>query len=99
MGDMGDYFNAWKEHKREQKRRYQQHSMPRDLELLDRLEGVSYEIRNRGEHYMLTVETERGPVEVDYWPSTGRWRARQGKATGFGVRKIKNYYRLYERAQ
>lgn len=96
MGDMGDMYREHREYRRQKKARYQDHNLPGDLALLDRLTGVTYEIKNGGEHYVLTVRTDRGERRVNYWPSTGYWRVEQGKGCGHRVQQLKAYFRLKE---
>lgn len=96
MGDMGELFNAMREEKRERKRAYQKNDLPRDLAMLKRLKNVSYEIKNGGEHYILTVTTDRGERMVDYWPSTGYWKVRDSKAKGARIHHLKRYFKLTE---
>lgn len=62
MGDMGDMYRAWDEHKKERKaERWQQ--------ALDWLKEnkVPYESKNNGSHFVLKITKER----FDFWPTTG----------------------------
>lgn len=101
MGDMGDLYRDWKEHKKENKAKYHANGLPRELALLDNLEGVTYEVMKCGEFYKLTVLTDRGNHRrVDYWPSTALWKVktedgkRYGKAEGRGIHHLKRYFKL-----
>lgn len=94
MGDMAEAFRLWNEDKKNRKAIYQANELPRDLELLDQLKGVTYEIKNNGEHYILDVQTDRGLKKVDWYPSTGYWKSRIGKAKGARIHNLKKYYRL-----
>lgn len=49
-----------------------------------------------GEHYVLTIGTRKGVAVVDFWPSTGKWLSRTGKAKGYGAKNIKAYFKLSE---
>lgn len=46
--------------------------------------GIEYRTNNDGIHLM--VEGNTG--YIDFWPGTGRWRARECEASGFGVRAL-----------
>ncbi len=76
MGDMGDDFRAWRDHKREQKARFRA-GIPDALAMLDRAQ-IPYRCLGGGEHY-------RVAAQFNWWPSTGRWRSMDGRRTGFKV--------------
>jgi hypothetical protein len=96
MGDMGDDFRAFKEYKKEQKEKFHKEKLPNLLELLDRRpDKLTYEVKNMGEHYVVSVKTERGLVKVDLWPSTGKWIVRNKKKTnGNGIKNLLKYFKI-----
>lgn len=87
MGDMGDDFRAWKEHRRKKRDSYKSEKMPDDIRRVRNL--ASYiEERNFGEHLIVGCENAR---IVDYWPGTRRWIARRSKAKGYDVESLISY--------
>lgn len=78
MGDMGDTFRALKEHKKKKRKSNTEYS----TELVKK-HGILLESYNGGAHLVV----DAGDTFVDFWPSTGRWIARNGKH-GRGVRKL-----------
>lgn len=94
MGELGDYYRDWKEHRKEKKAQYQANDLPGDMELLGKLDGVTFEEKNNGEHFILSVTTDRGVRTIDYWPSTGFWKVRGGKASGARITHLQRYFKL-----
>lgn len=75
MSDMGEIFNGMKEES--QKRRADNRESSAKI-LNDN--GISFESKNVGAHLIV-----RGhEITVDFWPGTGKWIVRNGKA-GRGV--------------
>ena len=93
MGDEGDYWREHRDWKAKRKRAYKRNELPKDFEILDRL-GVKQEMMKGGEHYVLKFQTDRGWKTVDWWPSTGYWKDRKGRAKGRRIQHLKNYYKL-----
>ncbi len=93
MGDMAEVFQAMRAHRRERKARYQAEELQGDLRLLDEFK-VRKDIRNHGEHYILTITTDRGARVIDYWPSTGKWKVRGSRAAGYRVPNLLRYFKL-----
>ncbi|MDC7784826.1 hypothetical protein PQJ75_00975 [Rhodoplanes sp. TEM] len=79
MGDMGDDFRAWREHKRQRAAEFRAR-IPAALKTLAEA-GIRVRCLDHGEHY-------RVDERFDWWPSTGRWRSLDGKQTGFRVRSL-----------
>lgn len=48
--------------------------------------GIVFTVKNNGAHVI--VEGNNG--FIDYWPSTGRWKSRDGEQ-GFGAHNLVNY--------
>lgn len=98
MGELGDY---WRDHHAEMRARrlaYQEKELKGHLALLSRLDGVQKVAEhNKGEHFVLSVPSDHGPKEVDYYPSTGLWKLRNGRAAGHGIPKLQRYFKLKER--
>lgn len=90
---MGEFYNDVKEAKRERKEGYQKNQMQGDLKWL-RSFGFAIEEHNGGGHLTITVKTERGERLVDFWPQTGLWKVRDGRAEGRFVRNFVKYFRL-----
>jgi hypothetical protein len=78
MGDTGDTYNAMRA-EGQVKRSSNREKSPLYLEK----HGIHFESKNNGAH--LIVEGNDG--YIDFWPGTGRWKARQGES-GFGVRNL-----------
>lgn len=70
MGDMGEMFNGWREAKKEKRAQNTQSS----TELLTE-KGVQFVSKNGGAHLVVTGKD----CVIDFWPSTGRFIARNGK--------------------
>lgn len=87
MGDMGDDFRAWKEHKSEKKNKYRNGKMKEDIQSVRNF-SAHIDEKNDGEHFIVTAES--GAI-VDYWPSTKRWIARRGKSKGYDVLSLVAY--------
>lgn len=80
MGDMGEIFEAMREHNRERKQR-QHAQVPHVLQRLEQ-SGLEFQ-KFSDEHYR--VWTKNGRAWFDFWPSTGRFRSKDGKRTGFNI--------------
>lgn len=79
MGDMGDDFRAWREHK--QKKRA---SNREDSAQLLKGAGISFDTNNGGVHLIVVAQT----AIVDFWPGTGLWIPRTTKKRSYGVRNL-----------
>ena len=75
MGDVGETFNALREHGKKKKAS----NLKRSTDMLIR-HGVKFDAKNSGNH--LIVSGKQGLI--DFWPSTGKFIARSGKK-GRGV--------------
>lgn len=82
MGDVGDYWNDYREYKREHKRK----NARRDAERVDacvrELSVRGFDVVRFSEHHY------RVDGRFDYWPTTGRWRSLDGKLTGSMLRPL-----------
>ncbi len=78
MSEMGDDFKAVKAFQRAKK----QDNKVRSTKMLDG-KNINYESKNNGNHLIITAD---GMV-IDFWPTTGLWRARGGKQ-GRGVKNL-----------
>ena len=78
MGDMREYFDAMKEHRREVKERQRGH-MHWAIQLLE--ESRFDYVKHTDEHY--TVEGI-----ADFWPGTGTYMFRGAKWRGRGVKNL-----------
>lgn len=77
MSDHGDEFRAMCEASRAKRAANREST----AELLRRLK-INFRIHNGGAHIVVT----HGQKQVDIWPGTGKWIARnQSKTTGRGV--------------
>lgn len=92
MGDMGEYNRDYDEFKKQRKLHYQKNFMQADIERVVTA-SKCYKEYAGGQHLKLTFITQYGETRVDYWPSTGKWRAEIGKATGYGARSMLNYFK------
>jgi len=90
---MGEFFNDQKAAKKERKESYQKSQMPGDIAWLKSF-GFPIEEHNGGGHFVVKVKTERGERVVDFWPPTGLWKLREGRAEGRFVRNLVRYFRL-----
>lgn len=77
-GDVGEDFNALKEQGKARRASHRETS-PAMLEEA----GIPFSERNNGAHLIV----EGKDCFIDFWPGTGRWKARTGTA-GFGVRNL-----------
>lgn len=71
MSDLADDYRAMREHSREKKLSNKEFS----TKLLDK-RGVDYESKNNGIHLIVF----NGDETIDFYPSTGKWIPRGGKA-------------------
>lgn len=79
MGDMGDVFNDWREHKQAKRA----DNTKQSTALLQQA-GVIFDSLNAGAHLVVQAD----PNVVDFWPSTGLWIVRGQPAKRRGVRKL-----------
>lgn len=79
MGDMGEMYRAWNDDKKERRKR----NLPRNVAALEKY-GINFDSRNDGYHLVILHEGKL----VDFWPSSGKWRARVEKQKGFGVTSL-----------
>lgn len=81
MGDIGDY---WREHK--------EYAKTQKLKRRNKGFSVVSELDKAGiEYYQLSEEHYRIPMTnffFDWWPSTGKWRSKDGKQSGYNVRPL-----------
>ena len=76
MGDMGEMFKAWDEHKKEKKRS----NAEKSRQVLES-KGIAFDVKNGGIHLIVYFDG----ADVDFWPSTGLFIERNGKSEGRGV--------------
>lgn len=81
MGDVGDY---WREHKEYVKEQKQKHRSKASMAMQEvNKSGLDYrELSN--EHFRVSLTNDW----FDWWPSTGYWKSKDGKQTGYGVFKL-----------
>lgn len=93
MSDYGDFCRDMKEYRRQKKDQWRfGGGMQGEIEAAEAIsESV---IHYSEEHMRLTIKTDRGLKEFDFWPSTKRWKALKGKAYGFGIRKLASYLKI-----
>jgi hypothetical protein len=91
----------WKAYNEDKKRRlkeYQTNYADRDQKLLEENPNVLIvEIKddgNGGELFVLEIKSPFGIRDVYWWKSTGRWKAKVGKASGYSTRSILIYYKV-----
>lgn len=77
MGDMGEYFRDWREHKRERK----ETGRAMALRILEE-SGIAFETLSENGPHLRFAEG------FDFWPSTGNWIHRETQLRGFGVRSL-----------
>lgn len=76
-----EYLEDFKNFKREKRDDYQQNKVEKDKELLKSLHPKAAVKKietdgSGGEKYVLEINTDRGFKTVDWWLSTGKWKAR-----------------------
>ena len=84
MGDMGEVFNAMREHSKQKRANNRQSSKA----MLD-AHNIRYVTKNIDAH--LIVEDR-----IDFWPGTGKWIVRGEKKHRRGVKKLIAYLRKWE---
>jgi len=84
MGDMAEDFKFMREQKRKQHADWYKQNMA----ILER-SRLEKEIKNRGE--TVIIRARLGKPQVDFFPSTGRWRAR-GKTFSGGAKAMIKWY-------
>lgn len=67
--------------------------MENELDLLKSLPVHIKEVKGHN-RYVLELHTDRGLRTVDYWPTSGTWKVRNGIGQGKGLRKFINYFKL-----
>lgn len=95
---MGEYWQGYKEHKKERKEWHQQNTTPKDKEFLTTLTQASVahiaDDGSGGEKYVIEILTDRGYRTIDWWTSTGWWKVRGGKGEGNGLYRMARYFKL-----
>lgn len=86
MGDMGDYWKDVKPFLKERSKKRKAAHLEYAAKMLDR-NGVAYQRRNEGLHFM--VDSQKGTI--DYYPTTGVWRPRNGDRGGRGIAGLLRY--------
>ena len=79
MSDLGDAFKAMRQDS-QNRRAAHRGAAPERLTS----EGIPFVSKNGGAHLIV----EGHDCFIDYWPGTGRWTARKGGKTGFGIRNL-----------
>lgn len=91
-------WKAYKEEKKRQKEEYFKNQTPLDIQSLKENPNVNIisidDDGSGGEAYKLEIKTYYGLREATWWASTGRWRAKFGKAEGLGIRNLLRYYKI-----
>ena len=78
MSELGDDFKEWNKIKKAKKQENQKSSTQILIS-----EGIEFESRNYGNHLIV----QGFDCVIDFWPSTGKFMARGGRA-GRGVRNL-----------
>lgn len=95
MSEIGDDFKALKAMQRERKESWKEENLENHLNMLSKYPQVlTYEIKNNGEHYIVTIKNEDISATVDLWPSTGKWIIRKDKKRGNGIPNLLKYFKL-----
>jgi len=84
MGDMAEEFRELTAAKKE--RHSEWHKL--NMAIMDK-SGIEYEIKNAGE--VLIIKVTSSKPQVQFWPSTGRWMARNITHSG-GAKSFINWY-------
>lgn len=84
MSDMGEVFKAWNESKKSKRHSNRKSSTQM---LIDA--GIEFTSHNCGIH----LQIKRGPVTIDYWPSTGKWMTKGFRygVTNRGIRSLLDF--------
>lgn len=82
MGDVGETFNALKEHSKGKRAKNRETS----AEIL-KARGIKFDRKNAGAHLIVYGEN----CTVDFWPGTGKWICRSGNSSGRGVFMLIRY--------
>lgn len=45
-------------------------------------------------HMRITINTDKGLKDFDFWPTTRKWKSVRGNANGHGIDKLKAYLRI-----
>lgn len=84
---MSEDFQALKEHVKE-KRAKRRASMPLGrAQAILVAEDLCFAVLSP-EHVRVWPGPEKGGEYLDYWPSTGRWRSKDGKRHGFNIGRL-----------
>lgn len=83
MGEVGEDFREWRKDSQSKRERNRKTS----AEYLRKRE-IDFISKNGGAH--LIVSTGVRGLKIDFWPGTGRFRARNGKC-GYGVKNLVKY--------
>ena len=90
MGDMGDHYRALKEEKK--KRHSDWHK--KNIAIIKK-SGLQYEVKNNGECVIINStkfdDHVRDKPQIDFFPSTGRWRSK-GRTMSGGAQQMINWY-------
>jgi len=89
--DEGEYWHRYTN--RGRKAHYTKNIMSNDLDLLKSL-PVKLTLLPDANRYVIELHTDRGLRTVDYWPSSGTWKVRNGIGQGKGIDKFINYFKL-----
>ena len=81
MGDIGDYWREHKEYVQTKKNNYRSKADGALAKLSNA--GIDFRQLSHG-HYRISLTNDF----IDYWPSTGKWRSKDGKATGYEVSSL-----------
>lgn len=80
--EVGEAFAAMKEAGKAKKRA----NLEASTTILEEL-NIPFESKNHGIHLVVTGKTEL----FDFWPSTGKFKSRQGNLNGRGIRNLLGY--------
>ena len=78
-----EVVSMWKKHHEDQKKK-RARNRKQSVAMLKQ-EGIEYESKNHGAH--LTIQATPTLI-IDFWPGTGKFRSRDNKHHGRGVRTL-----------
>ena len=86
MGDMAEVFRDMTAAKKERHSKWWMQNM----DIMEK-SGIEYDTKNSGEVLIIRFTWPQGKPQVEFWPSTGRWRVR-GKIFKGGAKSFINWY-------
>ena len=94
MGDMGDIYRDWKEHRKQQKDIRMNLNIEKILSLSPTLQFTYRLYEATGQ-----IAIQHGSYEIDFFTTTGTWIVRGKKLRGHGFNSLRKFLsELYEPA-